>query len=222
MSGGSFSITDVLSNVVKISANVLEGLVIMLISGIYLSAQPNLYRKGLISLFPQRAHRRAAKILDEIAASLRLWLIGQLIQMVVIGALSYARHVDHRRAVAACAWTDRSGRRIRSYLGPILAAIPAILVALTKGQQAALWTLFAYIAIHQIEGNLVIPLVQQRHLVSIPPAVMPLGIVAITYLFGPIFIIFAAPMAVVIFVAVNFLYVHDTLGEETAITRLLE
>jgi predicted PurR-regulated permease PerM len=72
MSGVSFSITDVLSNVVKISATVLEGLVIMLISGIYLSAQPNLYRKGLISLFPQRAHRRAAKILDEIAASLRL------------------------------------------------------------------------------------------------------------------------------------------------------
>jgi hypothetical protein len=47
-------------------------------------------------------------------------------------------------------------------------------------------------------------------------------VVLADHLFGPIFIIFAAPMAIVIFAAVNLLYVHDTLGEETAITRILE
>jgi hypothetical protein len=45
--------------------------------------------------------------------------------------------------------------------------------------------------------------------------------VAITYLFGMIAIIFAAPIAVVIFAGVNLLYVRDTLGEKTELTRKL-
>ncbi len=107
------------------------------------------------------------------------------------------------------------------YLGPILAAIPAILVAVTKSPEAALWTLFAYLLIHQIEGQVISPLIQRR-MVFIPPAVMLLGIVAITYLFGLIAIVFAAPIAVVVFAAVNLIYVRDTLGENTALTRKLK
>jgi predicted PurR-regulated permease PerM len=93
-------------------------------------------------------------------------------------------------------------------------------VALTKSPETALWTLVAYLVIHQLEGQIVAPLIQ-RHMVAIPPAVMLLGIVAITYLFGAIAIIFAAPIAVVVFAAVNLLYVRDTLGEKTMLTRKL-
>src|SRR5262249_15115224 len=107
------------------------------------------------------------------------------------------------------------------YLGPLLAAVPAILVAITKSPEAALWTAVAYLFIHQLEGNLIAPLIQ-RQMVLIPPAVMLLGIVCITYLFGMVAIIFAAPIVVVIFAAVNLLYVHDTLGEETALTNKLQ
>jgi predicted PurR-regulated permease PerM len=217
----SFSITDVLSGVLSMSTRAVEGLAILLISGIYLAAQPELYRRGVISLFPPRAHRRAAETFDEIGAALRLWLIGQLIQMLLIGTLaSLAVWIIGVPSPLALGLIAAVGEFI-PYLGPILAAIPAVLVAFTVSNHAALWTLLAYIAINQIEGNLIVPLVQ-RHLVAIPPAVMLLGIVAITYLFGPIFILFAAPMAVVIFAAVNLLYIRDTLHEKTAITKALE
>jgi len=106
------------------------------------------------------------------------------------------------------------------YVGPLLAAVPALLVALTKSPEATLWTAVAYLIIHQIEGNIVAPLIQRR-MVSIPPAVMLLGIVAITYLFRATAIIFAAPIVVVIFAGVTLLYVQDTLGERTALTRKL-
>jgi predicted PurR-regulated permease PerM len=102
------------------------------------------------------------------------------------------------------------------YLGPIVAAIPAVLVAVTKSPQAVAWTLLAYVIIHQTEGNVIVPLVQ-RHLVSIPPAVMLLAIVTIGFLFGTVAMIFAAPIAVVIFVVVKKLYVRDTLGEKTSV-----
>jgi predicted PurR-regulated permease PerM len=50
---------------------------------------------------------------------------------------------------------------------------------------------------------------------------MLLGIVALTYLFGTVAIIFAAPIAVVLFTAVNLLYVRDTLHEKTDLIRKL-
>jgi predicted PurR-regulated permease PerM len=102
------------------------------------------------------------------------------------------------------------------YLGPIIAAVPAVLVAATIDTRAMLWTIAAYLIIHQIEGNLFTPLIQRR-LVLVPPAVMLLGIVAISLLFGPAAVIFAAPIVVVVFVAVKVLYVRDTLGEDTEI-----
>jgi predicted PurR-regulated permease PerM len=100
------------------------------------------------------------------------------------------------------------------YLGPVMASIPAILVAVTSGYDAALWTIVAYLVIHQIEGNVIVPMVQRR-LVFIPPAVLLLSIVAVTEIYGAIGIIFAAPITVIAFVAIKKLYVRDGLGQPT-------
>lgn len=220
VNGSNVSVTDVLSGFLKISSTFLEAVVIMVISGAYLAAQPRLYRDGLVWLFPPKSHARAAEIVDGIGEALRLWLLGQLLEMVLIGALTtvvvWMIGVPSPLALGLIAGVGE----FIPYLGPLLAAIPAILVALTKSPEATLWTVVAYLIIHQIEGNLVAPLIQRR-MVSIPPAVMLLGIVSITYLFGTVAIIFAAPIVVVIFAAVSLLYVRDTLGEKTALTRKL-
>jgi predicted PurR-regulated permease PerM len=220
IAASTLALPEMFSGVVRVSTNLLEGVIIMAISGVYLAAQPELYRRGLIWLFPPPDHGRAAAIIDGIGEALRLWLIGQLAQMVLIGALwmvaTWLIGVPSPLALGLIAGVCE----FIPYLGPILAAIPAVLVGLTKSPETALWTLLAYAIIHQIESEIVAPLIQ-RHMVSIPPAVILLGIVAITYLFGTIAIIFAAPIAVVIFAAVNFIYVRDTLGEKTELTRKL-
>jgi len=201
-----------------VSTTFLEAVIIMLISGVYLGAQPHLYRRGLIHLFPRSKHARAAEIVDGVGEALRLWLLGQLIEMILIGVLAalamWAIGVPSPFALGLIAGVGE----FIPYLGPILAAIPAVLVALTKSPEATLWTIFAYLVIHQIEGQIVAPIIQ-RHMVAIPPAVMLLGIVAITYLFGAIAIIFAAPICVVVFAVVNLLYVRDALGDKTELTR---
>lgn len=221
LSSGNLSVADVLPGVVKTGTTFIEALIIMLISGAYMAAQPHLYRTGFIWLFPPRQHARAAEIFDGVGEALRLWLLGQLIEMFVIGLLTtFAVWVIGVPSPLALGLIAGIGEFI-PYLGPLLAGIPAVLVALTKSPETALWTLLAYLLIHQIEGNLVAPLIQRR-MVAIPPAVMLLGIVGITYLFGSIAIIFAAPIAVVIFAAVNLIYVRDTLHEKTELTRRLK
>ena len=113
-SGDGISVTGVLSGVLRVSTSFLEAFIIMIISGIYLAAQPRLYRKGLIWLFPPAKHARAAEIIDGVGEALRLWLLGQLIQMVLIGALVIVCRLADRCPLFTGARPHRRHRRIHS------------------------------------------------------------------------------------------------------------
>lgn len=214
--GDSFSVTDVLSSVFTVSVRFLEAAVVTVIAGFYLAAQPKLYRNGLAKLFPRRLRKEANETFEDIGLALRLWLIADIIQMVLIGALStlavWLIGLPSPLALGVIAGLAE----FVPYLGPIVAAVPAILVASTQGMNAVLWTTIAYIVIHQLEGNLIAPLIQ-RQLIFIPPAVMLLAIVTVLFVFGGFAVIVAGPIAVIIFVAVNKLYVRDSLGEQAVL-----
>jgi predicted PurR-regulated permease PerM len=214
--GNSFSVTDLLSSVFTVSVRFLEAVVVTVIAGFYLAAQPQLYRSGLAQLFPLRLRKEANETFEDIGLALRLWLIADIIQMVLIGVLStlavWLIGLPSPFALGVIAGLAE----FVPYVGPIIAAVPAILVATTQGMSAVLWTTIAYIVIHQLEGNLIAPLIQ-RQLIFIPPAVMLLAIVTVLFVFGGFAVIFAGPIAVIVFVAVNKLYVRDSLGEETVL-----
>lgn len=214
MQSGGFSIPNIVGNVFAVSSSLLEAVVVAVIAGLYLAAQPRLYRRGLRNLFPLRWRVSADETIDDIGRGLRLWLLGELIQMALVGALStlavWLIGLPSPLALGVIAGVAE----FVPYLGPIVAAVPALLVATTQDLHAVLWTAFAYLLIHQAEGNLVAPIIT-RHMVHIPPAVMLLAIVTILFVFGGVAVIFAAPIAVVVFVAVEKLYLRDCLGEPT-------
>jgi predicted PurR-regulated permease PerM len=216
--GFDVSPSSLLSSVFSVSARLLEALVVMVISGIYLAAQPEMYRHGLIQLFPPRLHRQAERAVAEIGTALRRWLIGQLIQMIVIGIITtFAAWMIGLPSPFALGLIAGLAEFV-PYIGPIVASFPALLVASTQGSDAIIWTGVAYLVIHQIEGNLIAPLVQ-RHMILIPPALTLLGIVAVDYLFGTHAVVLAAPLVIAIFIAVKRLYIRDTLGEPTELPR---
>jgi len=214
LGGGGFSLTDFLGSLVKLSANLLEATIFTVAAGIYFAAQSELYRKGATQLFPARRRPLVEETIIDIGRALRLWLLGQAIQMCLVAVLTtgavWLIGLPSPLALGAIAGLAE----FIPYLGPILSFIPAILVAVTSGFYPALWTVVAYIVIHQIESNLIVPMVQRR-MVFVPPAVLLLSIVAVTEIFGTIGIVFAAPMTVIAFVAVKKLYVRDGLGQPT-------
>jgi len=214
--GSGFSIPGFISSLFSISASFLEAAVVTLIAGFYLAAQPALYREGVSKLFPHDWRAAADDTVDHIGDALRLWLIGELMQMAVIGVLTTAAvwliGLPSPLALGVIAGIAE----FIPYLGPIVAAVPAVLLASTKGTDALLYTALAYLLIHQIEGNLAVPLIQRR-MVFIPPAVMLLGIVAILFVFGSVAVVFAAPIVVILYVAVEKLYIRERLGEEVTL-----
>jgi predicted PurR-regulated permease PerM len=200
--------------VFTVSAGFFAGILVTAVVGVFFAVQPSLYKVGLVQLFPRQMQKDAEETIEDVAAALRLWIMGQLMQMVVIGLLStFAVWIIGLPSALALGIIAGVAEFI-PYLGPIIAAIPAVLVAATQSFDAVIWTAIAYFAIHQAEGNLVMPFIQ-RHMIYIPPAVILLAIAAIGSLFGPMAITLASPIAVVLVVLIKKLYVRDTLGGST-------
>ncbi len=212
--GASF-ITSSLSDLLSGGLRFAEAAVVLGISAIYLAAQPELYRHGLAMLMRPRQRRRAIESIDLIGRTLKLWLLGQLVLMLLVGVLSFVAVLLIGLPNPVALGLIAGITELIPYLGPFIGAIPAVLVALTQGLTPALWTIAAYLAIHIFEGYLVAPLIQ-RYFVTIPPALILTGIVAVDLLFGTIGVVLAAPVTVAIYMAIKMAYVDDPLEEENA------
>lgn len=97
------------------------------------------------------------------------------------------------------------------FIGPIFAALVAILVSLAQGAVAALSVAALYLGIQLIEG-LLEPLVQQRA-VYLPPVLLLTAQLALGVLVGVVGVVLATPLAAAAMVAVQMLYVEDVLGD---------
>jgi predicted PurR-regulated permease PerM len=75
------------------------------------------------------------------------------------------------------------------------------------------WDVLAfYASIHFVESNLINPLVQAEA-VELPPVLTLFAALVFGLLLGPIGVLLAAPLAVVLLIAVNALYIEGMLGE---------
>jgi predicted PurR-regulated permease PerM len=201
--------------VMSVGGGIADTLVVVF-GGIFLAAQPNFYRIGTIKLVPQAKRALVAEAMIDSERALRLWLRGQLLAMVVVGLLTglglWLIGVPSAFALGLLAGL----LEFIPFAGPVLAAIPGVLLALVVSPELALGTVALYVGIQQIEGNLLQPLVQ-RYAVDLPPVVLLFSLLAFGMLFGVIGIIFAAPLTVVSYVLVKRLYVQEALGTKTPI-----
>jgi predicted PurR-regulated permease PerM len=212
--GGGF-----VSRVAGIGGVILGGLAdffLAVIAGLYIAAAPDLYRRGLVKLFPVGQHERVEGSLAAAGEALKLWLASQLLSMLCVAVLT-----------ALATWFIGLPSPIAlgfiaglcdfiPFVGPIIGALPAVLLSFTMDGSAVLWTILAFVAIQQIEGNVIFPLIERR-VVSVPPALALFAIVAAGVLFGTLGLIVGFPLAVVTFVLVKKLYVRETLGESTPV-----
>lgn len=206
-------IGTMIPNVLKSSIRFAEAAIIVAVSAVYLAAQPEIYRRGAALLFPPRLRPHAIEALDLIGSSLRLWMLGQLVLMVIVGLLSYFAVLVLGLPNPGALGLIAAITELVPYLGPFIGGAPAVLVALTKGPMLAVYTILAYVGVHVIEGYLLGPMLQ-RWFVRIPPAVVLTGIFASQLLFGFAGIILAAPITVAVFAAVKVLYMRDTLKQD--------
>jgi predicted PurR-regulated permease PerM len=194
----------------------LADLLVVIFAGIYLATQPNFYRTGVIKLVPPLRRKIAAEAMLESERALRLWLKGQAIAMVVVGLLTGFGLWWLEMPSAFTLGLLAGVLEFIPFAGPIIAAVPAILLALSVSPELTFWVVLLYVAVQQFEGNLLTPLVQQ-YAVDLPGAVLLFSLIGFGSLFGTLGIILAAPLAVVSMVLVKRLYIIEALDTPTPI-----
>lgn len=194
----------------------LASVMLVIVAGIYLAATPSQYHAGLLRLTPPYLRQETAKFVDTSISALRLWLAGQVAAMVAVGLLFtvglFALEVPSAMALGFIAGVAE----FVPYAGPLLGAVPALLVAVSMGGETVLWVFLLYVAIQAVEGNVLTPLIQRRA-VDLPPFLTLFAIVVFGGLFGTLGLLLATPLTVLGFIAVKQFYIRDTLNEQTQI-----
>jgi len=197
---------------VSVTLNALVDVVIVLLVGFYLAANPDLYVNGLVRLLPSEKRGRAREILNVIEHTLQRWLLGRFLLMTMNGGLT-ALGLWLLGVPLALTLGLLSGLlNFIPNLGPILAAIPAVLIALVESPTLALYVGLFYLIYQTVDGYLLTPLVQE-HTISMPPALIISAQVSMGALLGGPGIALATPLTAALFVLVEMVYIEEILGE---------
>ncbi len=183
----------------------------VLAMSIFLAARPGLYRSEILQLVPPASRGVAADILNELAATLRLWLGGQLVAMAVLGVFTWIglELLDVPFALAFGVFTGLAA--IVPFFGSVFSTIlPALYVLPSGGLLYALAVIGLGVVVHVFEANVVAPKVFERQ-VRLPPVETLLSVLIALKLLGPIGMIVAVPILAVVRVLVKRLYVERAL-----------
>jgi predicted PurR-regulated permease PerM len=198
-------------------AAALAAIVVILLTALYSAISPDPLVDGLLRLFPPSRRGHAREVLARMRLAYLGWLRGLAIGMVVLGGLTYVglRIVGLQFAVFFSIFTAIA--MIIPYFGALASSIPPIVYALTISPGKAIVVAIIYIVAHQVEGNLIQPLVVARA-VEMHPAVIAVGVVAVDRLFGFVGLIVAVPILATVRILIDELWVRQV---EASDRRLL-
>jgi predicted PurR-regulated permease PerM len=184
------------------------GLVTILILTFYLLVESdNLYRT-FKRMFPVEHRDRASVIARDISIKVSAWLNGQLILAATIGASAalglWLLGVPYFYVLALIA---AIGEMI-PVVGPILSAVPAVLVALTVSPQKALAVIIFFFVQQQFENHVLVPKIMERQ-VGISAAFVIIALLFGGSLLGILGAILAVPTAAIIQVLFQELYANE-------------
>jgi predicted PurR-regulated permease PerM len=192
----------------------VAGFFVLVVTMLYFASSPELYVKGLVHLVPQSRRARTREVFGKVAAALRWWFLGQLIDMAVVGILTVIGLLIIGMPMALALGVIAGVLTFVPYFGAILAAIPALAIALGQGMHMAFLTILVFSIGHFVEGYIMSPLVQDR-MVRLPPALLILSMTFLGSLLGPMGIILATPLAAAGLVLISEFYVVDVLKDES-------
>jgi predicted PurR-regulated permease PerM len=180
----------------------------------WLALEPQLYFDGALRLVPAGRRKRVRAVLEETATILRTWLLARLISMAALGTLVTIGLSLLKIPLAGTLGVLAGLLAFVPNAGAIVAAVPAILIAVTVDLRLAALVAVVYWIAHTVDDLIVIP-VAERTVVKLPPALtvtaqLLLGVVA-----GILGVMLAAPLTAAAIHLVRRLLVEDVLERGT-------
>jgi predicted PurR-regulated permease PerM len=192
---------SVFQYVLGLASGLLDVLMILLLA-LYLTTDGPRIARYLLAFLPPDRHEQAARATARIYERLGGWVSGQLILCVTIGVMAWIGltviGVPYAVVLALIAGLMEAVPNI----GPIISAVPAILVAALYSPVQALMVLVLYVVIQQLENYVIVPRVMSRA-VELHPLAVLLALMVGGELMGVLGAVLAVPVTAAISVIVD-------------------
>ncbi len=196
-----------LSNGLFTTASTIFGgvlsLILVIVLSFYLSVESDGVTNFLRIVTPAKNEKYVISLWKRSQHKIGLWMQGQVILAVIVAMLVFLGltllRVENALLLAVLAGIFE----LIPIFGPILAAIPAVTLALvTDGMTSALLVIGLYIIIQQFENQLIYPLVV-RKIVGVPPLVSILALIIGGKLAGFVGLLISVPIVTMLIEFLN-------------------
>lgn len=201
------------TGVLTTTVGAVASAVLVAFLGLFFAAQPRTYHDGLVRLVPPDRRARAREVLGRVGQTLRWWLLGKALSMTLVGTLSALGLWLLGIPLALTLGLIAALLGFVPNFGPVIAVVPAVLIALSHSAASAGYVLLLYLGIQTVESYVITPLVQQRT-VSLAPGLLLGTQMVVGGLLGALGLALSTPMLAAAVVLVETLYVEDVLHDD--------
>jgi predicted PurR-regulated permease PerM len=212
MAGASKYLFSFLSSTLTI----LGGVVLLIFLAIYVGAEPDVYRGWILSVVPAQHRAEVRNVLGEISSVLRKWLVTQMIAMLVIGCGSIVVLLILGVKAPVALGIIAALMEFVPTVGPIISAVPAVLMGFVDSPQLAAYVALAYWGIQFVENNLLIPFLMRGEM-DLPPAITLVAQALMTIVFGFIGLMVAVPLTAAVLVPIRMVAIRENAREKVLI-----
>jgi predicted PurR-regulated permease PerM len=200
LSGISDSLKSFATNIFAALAKIFGGIataVIVIFMSFYLTAEERGIPLFLRSITPSNHQTYILNLWSRAQTKIGRWIRGQIILSFAVGLAVFIGlsifGIRYKLVLALLAAVFE----VIPFIGPIIAAIPAIALGFLKSPIVALWTAVVYLVVQQLENAVLVPKIMQ-HAVGLNPVVIIISVLIGAQLLGFAGVILAVPIAAVI------------------------
>jgi predicted PurR-regulated permease PerM len=186
-----------LGGAITTTAATVGGAFIIVFITIYLGAEPDRYKRGLLRITPAAAQAKVQACIERAIHNLRYWIFAKTLSMCAIGALVTTGLWWLDIPLAGTLGAFAALMTFVPNLGPVLSVIPAALLAFALSPTRGVIVLGLFALAHFLEGNLVTPLAE-RNIVKLPPVLTLSVQLVLATLTGFAGVALAAPLTAVL------------------------
>jgi len=199
--------TSVFNTISGIFGGVFTFLMVLVLT-FYFSVEKNGLRHFVTSVTPLKYHKYVMNIFEQIQDKLGLWLRGQLLLSAIIFIITWIGllilGIKYSLVLALIAGITE----VIPFVGPIIGAVPAVLLAFLQSPVKGLLVIGLYLVIQQMENHIIVPKVMQKT-VGLNPIVVIVVILLGAKLAGVLGALLSIPVAVAVMVVAHDLFGFD-------------
>lgn len=182
-----------LTTAVGSAIGAITGVIMMMVIGMFLAAEPSLYDRGIAWMLPLRHRDGFYRIAEHVGFTLRRLLFGRLVGMLFEGIFTFVMLWIGGVPMAALLGLVTGVLAFIPNIGAIISGVLMVAVGFSAGVEQGLYAIFVYFFVQNIDGYIVVPYIARRT-VDLAPALVLAFQLLMGALFGILGVLFADPI----------------------------